>query len=244
MARQSQQIQVQDITAHLTVSDARSGAGVLLLPTIASVNPFMLQMATSLAATGLTAMIWDPYDGEDVSGLESKDQAVKSRTLTDYATLADQQTLVTYMTEVLKLRHIGIIGWCLGGRMVFTFGAVDERVEACVAYHPTIYSDLPDSHSPARISRKDLKNQSEDEIARAAQIRCPVQLVRPGKDLTSDERYEALQSALLSRRAPTALELYPEAEHGFPYHLEVPANKNANDIAWPSTLSFLKSCLA
>jgi carboxymethylenebutenolidase len=239
-----QQVEVEKVTAHLIMPARQPRAGVLLLPTIASVNPFILEAAASLAATGLTSLIWDPYMGEDVSGLDLRAQAAKSRSLTDDATLAEQHLLIDYMTKELRLEHVGVIGWCLGGRMVFTLGAAQERLEACVAYHPTIYSDLTDSRTSARVQRSDMKNQSEDEIARAAQIRCPVQLIRPGIDMTSDERYEALQAALLSRRAPTVLEAYPEAEHGFPYHLDVPANKYAYDLAWPSTLRFLETCLS
>jgi dienelactone hydrolase len=84
-----------------------------------------------------------------------------------------------------------------------------------------------------------------DALALAPGIECPVQMLRPGKDhVTNPGTYDALTGALLKRSAPTTLQIYPAAEHGF-MHRETPAeNAAATALASPQVVAFLKACLS
>ena len=71
----------------------------------------------------------------------------------------------------------------------------------------------------------------EGDVARAANI------------ASSPETYDALARALLSRRQPTTIHTYPEAEHGFMHRPTPEANVAATRLASPPLLAFLRTCL-
>jgi dienelactone hydrolase len=84
-----------------------------------------------------------------------------------------------------------------------------------------------------------------DALALAANIACPVHMLRPGNDhVSSPETYEALTRALLSCRQPTTIQTYPEAEHGFMHRPALEANVAATKLASPQLIAFLGACLS
>ena len=89
-----------------------------------------------------------------------------------------------------------------------------------------------------------LANQEMDALALAAEIKCPVQMLRPGNDhVSSPETYEILTAALLKRSAPTTLQIYPAAEHGF-MHRNTPRRQCRRDVVGRAAgVAFLKACL-
>jgi dienelactone hydrolase len=109
--------------------------------------------------------------------------------------------------------------------------APDKRIAACALVYPSIENPR-------------LANQKMDSLVMAADIACPVLNVQPGKDHVSQpDTYEILNGALFKRSAPTTLQYYPVAEHGF-MHRPTPAeNPAATVIASPQIVGFLKGCL-
>jgi dienelactone hydrolase len=89
-----------------------------------------------------------------------------------------------------------------------------------------------------------LANQELDALALASDITCPVHVLRPGNDhVTNPETYEVLTKALLTRGAPTTLQVHPAAEHGFMHRKTPEANVAATALASPQVIAFLKACL-
>ena len=126
---------------------------------------------------------------------------------------------------------LGVLGFCLGGRFVLLRAAQDGRIKACAAAYPSIDNPM-------------LPNQSRDALKLAAAIRCPVHICQPGIDhVASPETYRTLRETLLSRSAPTIIQYYPEAEHGFMHRKEPAANPAATAIASPQVVAFLVACL-
>jgi carboxymethylenebutenolidase len=205
-------------------------AGVVLLPTIFGVNPFVREFAATLAADGISTLIWDPYPDED---LPQGYDAARARAghLRDNPSLDAMSICVDFLMGELRLDHVGTIGFCLGGRYCLMLAARDNRIGACVAVYPSI-----------REPRSD--NQEEDAVSRAAEIACPVQLLYPGLDnVTSNETFFRLQQQLQRRPTPTTVQLYPQADHGF-MHNDGPENKIADRLARPLVTAFLQTCLA
>lgn len=198
----------------------------------------MVELSGRLSAEGFTAVAWDPFSAFD-SDLPSPQRVEIARALVDTEALSEQQQWLSYMQEELDLRAIGVVGFCLGGRQALSLSASDERLRACVSYHPTIPDPLP-AHFL-------------DAVGRAPAIPCAVQLLLPGHDhITSHDTVRALRSSLEGRNAPTMTHLYPTAEHGFAvrYHpingadlMAVPANREAFALGWPQTVAFLRACL-
>jgi dienelactone hydrolase len=89
-----------------------------------------------------------------------------------------------------------------------------------------------------------LPNQAMDSLAMAADIACPVLNIQPGKDHVSQpDTYEVLNAALFKRTAPTTLQYYPVAEHGFMHRPQPAENPAATVLASPQLLAFLTACL-
>ena len=205
-------------------------AGVVLLPTIFGVNPFVREFAASLAADGISTLIWDPYPDEDLpQGFDAA--RARGGQLRDTPSLDAMSICVDFLMGELRVDHVGTIGFCLGGRYGLLLAARDNRIGACASVYPSI-------HAPRNA------NQEEDAVSRAAEIGCPVQLLYPGRDnVTSNETFYRLQQALQRRTAPTVVQLYPQADHGF-MHNDGPENKIADRHARPLVTAFLQTCLA
>lgn len=67
-AVRSEDARIGALRIHVAHGTSGSRAGVLLYPTINGLDETMRARASSLASAGMTAVLWDPYDGEDGSG--------------------------------------------------------------------------------------------------------------------------------------------------------------------------------
>jgi len=204
-------------------------AGVVLLPTIYGVNPFVRDIAAELAAGGITTLIWDIYPGEALPA--DFDAAIKNASrMRDAPALAAMTKCVDFLVGELRVAAVGTLGFCLGGRYVFMLAAQDRRLAACASIYPSI-------HAPNQ------PGQDDDAVARAAAIACPVQLVYPGRDhITTNDTFFRLQHNLQRRDAATVVLHYPAAGHGF-LHNDAPENQAAARQARPLIPAFLAGCL-
>lgn len=222
-------IELDGASGFLVRADKQVG-GIVLLPTIYGVNPFVRDFAQTLAAQGLTTLIWDPYSGDALP--QSYDAArTKSAELRDTMSLDAMAICVDHLMSELRIDAVGALGFCLGGRYVLLLGARDPRLAAAVAVYPSI-------HEPKR------PNQDEDVLVRARDISCPVQVIYPGKDhVTSNATFHRLQDGLQQRAAPSSILLYPGADHGF-MHEAGAANESADRQSRPQIAAFLAASLA
>jgi carboxymethylenebutenolidase len=212
------------------VKASRQRAGVLLLPTIGGINSFVRDYAEGLAQAGLTTLVWDPYGGE-APPKSHEESLSRAGTLRDGPSLDAMSICVDHLMGELRIDAVGTLGFCLGGRYCLMLAARETRIAACSAVYPSI-------HVPK------FAHQDEDAIQRAGEVACPVQLTYPLRDrVTSNETFFRLQESLQRRTAPTAVLLYPEADHGF-MHSTGPANEAADRHARPLIRGFLEATLA
>lgn len=230
------------VRLHVAEPAQPSSGAVLLLPTIAAIDDYMKKTAAELAGLGHLAVVWDPYDGEQAP-TEVMAQVIRSKRLDDETVIRDLVTVVDHLVEQRGITRLATIGWCLGGRFALLIAGRDRRIVAASAYNPTIYSRWPVPISGTPTSKADFPGQTLDEFALASGAVATVEVVRPGNDLTQAADYAELQTALYSRSYPTTFAYYPEAEHGFVYKRDTPANRAAADLAWPSTLGLLQTAL-
>jgi carboxymethylenebutenolidase len=199
-------------------------AGMLLLPHVTGLEPEMKHEAQAFADMGFTTFVWDPYPGFELgSGDPPK--------CVDDKVAGDQSRCVDYMLGQLGVERLGLIGWCMGGRMALNLAAREKRLALAVAYYPSI---------------RDPKRAEElDTPALAPEIRCPLLVVYPGKDhVTSNATFSRLRDGLDQSPAPTVILSFPDAVHGFMARQEdSAANKGAAELAWPQTLAFIEAGL-
>lgn len=216
-------------------------AGVLLLPTIFGLTDDMRGFARDVAGAGMTAVVWDPYDGQDAVGGVPQLLAM-SKQRDDPGVVRDLELIVDHLQAELNASSIGAIGWCFGGRLALVHAGSDHRVQAVCAYNPTIWSPTPVEVNGMPMSRADHAGQTLDEFALAAEIKGPVQVARPENDLTQPAQYERLIDALFAREDPTSYDYHPGADHGFSYSPGA-ANARAHRFAWAATIALLSTSL-
>jgi carboxymethylenebutenolidase len=207
-----------------------SALGLLALPMQGGLTPSMHRLCTWLGNAGFTTLLWDPY-----SGIPMPDPPPPPGSRVppeDYVARAEQVQWLDYLEQELGIVRLGVIGWCLGGRMALPIAARDRRLKACVSIYPTLH----DPPQPEEI----------ETLAAARAVQCPVQVMYGGHDhITSPASFAELCEALQSRSEPTISHVYPEAEHGFMFEgkRDTPVNARATRLAWPQAISFLKACL-
>ena len=224
------------IVAGLNVYVARpaspSRAGVLLIPAATGLAPWLKRCADDLANHGLTALAWDQFHGRDVTGLGWPELAPMLSAIDDSTAVRELKSLLDSLMSEFSLTRVGVAGWCFGGRLALVLAARDRRVDACVAYHPSI-----------RATRG--AHQTEDAMALASEIECPVEWVHPGADqVVTGDLFPALRDGLMGReKGATIVSVYPGADHGFMERMNTDANRLATKLAWPQTIAFLKASL-
>jgi carboxymethylenebutenolidase len=228
MSIKTQDIAGDGLYGYLAQPDTAGKGGVLIVPTIFGVNSFVRGYADTLARAGLKAGVCDFYSGQPLPG-SYEEALARARKLDD--TTADDIEGRWLDRLQRDSSALGVLGFCLGGRFVLLRAAQDGRIKACAAAYPSI----DDPMKP---------NQSRDTLKFAAAIRCPVHICQPGIDhVASPETYRTLRETLVSRSAPTIVQHYPEAEHGFMHRKEPAANPAATAIASPQVVAFLVACL-
>ncbi len=231
MSIESRTLSGPDLFGYVAAPRAGARGGVLILPTIFGVNEFARGFADGLANAGLAAAVWDINSGLPLS-TDYQECIRRARTLTDEGVMK----LTARWHDEIKAQcgsgTIGVLGFCIGGRFALLHAFYNRSTAACAIAYPSIENPRP-------------PNQAMDALALAADVACPVQMLRPGNDhVSSPETYEVLTRALLSRRQPTSILTYPEAEHGFMHRPTPEANVAATKLASPQVVAFLSACLS
>jgi carboxymethylenebutenolidase len=228
MSIKTQDVAGDGLYGYLAQPETAGKGAVLIVPTIFGINAFVRGFADSLARAGVTAAGCDLYAGAPLPA--SYEEALeRARKLNDQI-VDDIES--RWLDRLQKgSAALGIVGFCLGGRFSLIRAAQDKRIKACAAAYPSI-------DNPMR------PNQTHDAVKLAADIACPVHVCQPGIDhVASPETYRALRDTLLGRSAPTVIQYFPQAEHGFMHRDQPAANPAATAIAKPQVVAFLAACL-
>ncbi|HET9090816.1 MAG TPA: dienelactone hydrolase family protein [Acidimicrobiales bacterium] len=189
---------------HLSLPDAGSGPGVLLLQEIFGVNDFLRQKAGDLAALGYVVLapdvFWRIEPGvelpHDDAGLERGFEVVgRYNTEIDLSTKAADLVAALEHLEALPevSGGVAVMGYCLGGFLAYLTAAEGEPA-ACVSYYGSGIADA---------------------LGLVDSIHCPVLFHFGGRDpYIPNEQIEAVTAAFAGRPDVT-VRVEPEAGHAF-----------------------------
>lgn len=167
---------------------------------------------------GLAPNIFHPLPDDTPSNNEAYKKFIGNHT--DLDLLDDVQAGASHLLaqEFVGRAGLGVVGFCMGGRLALLFGARSREIDAVVPFHP----------APMK----------PEEVAR---LRAPVQIHHG----TADRAVAASESVktrdmLRAQGTPAELYLYDGADHGFLAYTRPFYKPDAARLAWTRTTDFLR----
>jgi len=209
------------------------GAGpypaLLVMQHQGGVDEFIRQITERLANDGYIAAAPDLYhrDGPDCTD----DIATRRSRLSDRRIIKDLAAAFEYLqTHSAVANHrIGVIGFCMGGRLALLGAATNPAFKAAVAFYPG---------NSFRAWGRDMPAPFE----RIADIRCPVQGHFGADDTNpSPEDMAKIDAEMTKWHRPHEFHSYANAGHAFLDRTKDTYRRHADESSWSKTLEFL-SC--
>jgi carboxymethylenebutenolidase len=228
---QWQETQSDGSTMRIHSSAPDSGgrcAALVVVQHQSGVDPFIQATTAKLADAGFVAAAPDFYhrDGPDCAD----DMRTRSTRLSDRRVIADITATVDFLTRQghVDPGRIGIIGFCMGGRIVYLAAAAIPAFKAAVTFYPG---------NTARAWGRDTPSPLE----RTAEIHCPLQGHFGDEDKNpSPEDRLRLAAELTKHGKIHELYGYPNAGHAFMDDTKESYRSEAAKTAWPRALEFLR----
>jgi len=191
------------------------------------VDEFIQGVTRRLAGAGYLAAAPDLYHRD---GPDCKDDLVTRRSrLSDRRIVNDLHAAVGYLQShsAADNKRIGIIGFCMGGRIVYLAAAAIPARKAAVAYYPG---------NTFRAWGRDLPSPFE----RTAEIHCPLQGHFGADDANpSPQDVGKLDAELAKFNKPHEFYSYANAGHAFMDSTKESYRREADEASWPRTIEFL-----
>jgi carboxymethylenebutenolidase len=201
--------------------------GLVVIQHAPGVDTFMQAMVDRLAEAGYAAVAPDLYHRQPVHGLGGLQRMALLR---DAEVEADVNATVEYLRTDPTVAHerLGIIGFCMGGRVAYLMAAAHPRFQACVVYYGGNIM-VPWGEGVA------------SPFARTGEISAPI-LFHFGEEDTNpspDDRRK-LDAELTRHGKAHEFHAYPGAAHAFMNFTNLERYREAASTAsWPRTLDFL-----
>lgn len=201
--------------------------GLIVMQHQGGVDEFIQEMTRRLAGSGYLAAAPDLYHRD---GRDCKDDLITRRSrLSDRRIVNDLNATVSYLQShsTADMKRIGIIGFCMGGRIVYLAAATIPAFKAAVAYYPG---------NTFRAWGRDLPSPFE----RTAEIHCPLQGHFGADDANpSPQDVGKLDAELAKFNKPHEFYSYSNAGHAFMDSTKQSYRRDADAASWPRTLGFL-----
>lgn len=195
------------------------------------VDEFIQSVTQRLAGAGYVAAAPDLYhrDGPNCQD----DMRTRSTRLGDRRVTNDVAAAVKMLQANPSVNRdkIGIIGFCMGGRVVYLMAAAVPEFKAAVTFYPG---------NTGRAWGRDIPSPFE----RSGEIHCPVQGHFGEDDKNpSPEDMRKLDAELNKHNKAHEFYSYPNAGHAFLDNTKESYRAAAAEQAWPRALEFLKRLL-
>jgi len=221
------QVDGQDMSVY---SSLPSGSGpfpaVVIAHPVSGVAEFTQSIADRLAEAGYAGVALDLF--HRITDEQVPAGSLKSTFLRDAEIIADVNTTVDWLRNhpAIDGERIGMIGFCMGGRVAWLAATANPHFKAVVPYYPGnlwVSRDAP--QSPFELS---------------SNINCPM-LTHFGEidQNPSQDDMRKLDNELTRLGKRHQFYTYPGADHAFmdfaqPHRYQ----KQASDSSWPRTLEF------
>jgi len=195
------------------------------------VDDFVQEMTQRLASAGYAAVAPELYhrDGSDCQD----DGPTRRARLLDVNVIKDVNATVDFLTShrLVDGERLGIIGFCMGGRVAYLMAALQPHVKAAVDYYGGNIM-VPWGEGPAPVDR-------------TGEIHCPLLGLFGEEDANpSPADMRKLDAELTKHGKVHEFYSYPGAGHAFMNRRGERYRADADRDSWPKTLAFFAKHLA
>jgi len=211
-------------------SDAEAYAALVVIMHAGGVDTFVQSMMSQLVEAGYLVAAPDLYHRLDP---HPSDMMAKMQQLRDEEVEIDVNATIEYLRghPLVDASRIGIIGFCMGGRVSYLMAARNPHLRACVSYYGgNIMKSWGEGPTPFSLSKD---------------LHCPLLFHFGGDDTNpSSEDMQQLDSELTHLGKQHEFYSYAGAGHAF-LNFANPQRyrKDASQASWPRTLDFLSQQL-
>jgi carboxymethylenebutenolidase len=174
----------------------------------------------------------------DVSGMQMEDIMKVVAKVPDSQVMSDLDATVAYARSTGKAdaKHVGITGFCWGGRVVWLYSAHSKDLDAGVAWYGRLVAAPNAKPNPL---------MPQQPIDLVDQLHAPVLGLYGGKDQgIPQDTVEQMRAALKKSKSKAAqgseIIVYPEAGHGFHADYRPSYNKEAATDGWRRLQAWFK----
>ena len=204
--------------------DSKRVPGIIVVQGQSGVDDF-LEFSGMVSREGYVAMAPDMFHRDPP---DCKDDGPTRRArLRDQSVIQDINAAVSYLKNHPQAddRRIGIVGFCMGGRVVYLMSAVNADIKAGVMYYGSDpFSAWGDGPSP---------------FERTKDIHCPIMGHFGEDDVNpSPEHMRKLDAELTRHGKIHEFHSYAGAEHAFANIGSVKYRDHAAKASWPRTFGF------
>lgn len=127
------------------------------------------------------------------------------------------------------IQHLGLVGYCWGGRAAWVYARHNRQLKAAVAYYGLLEG-----------MKSDIKPQ--DPVDFAASLTVPVLGLYAGEDsFIKPAAIERMRTGLAQSSSGSQIVVFPHANHGFNADYRPSYDKTAAQSAWALALDWLRS---
>jgi carboxymethylenebutenolidase len=216
---------------HVSLPEGRGPfPGVIVIHNQGGIND-ILHLPAELAGAGYAAAAPDMYYRD---GIGCRDPFPTRRArLRDSSVITDVNATVDFFKRQQRVdgARLGILGFCMGGRVTYLMAAANPSFKAAVMYYGGgIFRPWGDAPSP---------------FERTAEIHCPM-MGHFGEqdDNPSPEDVQRLVAELTAHRKDHEFHFYTGAGHAFMNKSRDTYRQHAADLSWPRTTGFFTKHLA
>jgi carboxymethylenebutenolidase len=180
---------------------------VLVVQEIFGVHEHIKDICRRFAKVGYFAVAAELFARQgDVSKISDiKDLMPIVAEVPDLQVMSDLDATVAWAKSTGKadVAHLGITGFCWGGRIVWLYAAHNPKLRAAVAWY-------------GALNRNATALQPQHPLNVAGEIKAPVLGLYAGQDKGIPQSdIDKMRDALKKARPPTQIIVYPDAQHGF-----------------------------
>jgi carboxymethylenebutenolidase len=210
--------------------------GIVVMMEAYGITGHIRGVCARLAKAGYVALAPDIFHGEVISYTDTDKVMAKIPTLHDAAVLDEISQSLDWLATHQKVesKHLGIIGFCMGGRFAFLANCrFPERLKAAVGFYGG-------GIAPAGLDRFG----RTPPITDANKMQAPIFLGYGADDQgIPPAEHARIAETLSAAKKRYTLAVYPDAGHAFLCEERANYAPRAAELAWPEIIGFLQNNL-